>query len=140
MKIYINGSSGYEWHEDKVQQALEQGWTDSGGKIEDLTIVRSIDSLPNCMEAAKNNGAQFVHRSYGGASSNIALAESYYPDVILSMPPGSNSKMKAFNKPIPQKLLVISSGDNGVNETAWNTEFVENDPITAETVPDEKFC
>ncbi len=137
MKIYINGNLGKETHEDKVEEALKLGWVHSGGNLQELTIVRSTEPLTACMETAKNNNAQFVHRSYTGANTYVSLAESYYPDVILSMPPGSNEKIKIFDYSIPQKILLISSGDNGINETGYNTEFVENDPITAETVPDE---
>ncbi len=127
-------------HGRLMKEATEEG----AGK--DIDISHLIDiygeseySFENVVKGiryAKENNYKLVAYSGTGATPYLGIAREVYP-VTLFIPAGANWITQRFYNVIPEIICVTGAGDS-TNETAFNVEFISNDPITPETIPDEQ--
>ena len=135
MKVIISDTT-LTGHPVNVRTALMLANTDL--QLSDIEI--RTGGLSADLAYAQSNGAILLIRSTTGAQSNLALATSYYNSgngILVCMPAGANSIGEVFTADIPQDMCITGAGDEQ-NETADNVEFISNDPITPEAIPDEQ--
>jgi len=116
-------------HANNVRTAFLLGYGD-GISEEDIDFV--YGAAQDSSDWAVENDISLFIRSTIGLENYIPIADSTYPTLLWIMPAGSNSHYQIFisdgNLP---RTVSVGAGDTE-NETAWDVEFFDNDPISAE--------
>lgn len=123
-------------HDDEVAQSFIKGYQSNGARYTGNLLVQNFGQFntQSALDYALNSNYSFVIQSTVGAYSNNSLSISYYPDVLLFMPAGSNSfeQVYSISTSANQYPIVITSamtGNNQQNVTGFNTEFLDIDPL-----------
>jgi len=112
-------------HDNDVAACIDSGY---GG---DVNVEVRLESLSASLAYAQSVGASMVVRSTTGASSYLENAYTYYPDILVVMPSGSNSYINVFDYEIPQVIVATGEGTDS-NHTGYKAEFVDDNPLGTE--------
>jgi len=91
----------------------------SGGAVSD--VAWSIE-----------NDISFFIRSTTGMEGYIPLALSVFPQLQFFMPTGLNEHSQIYNSGGDLPCIIVAGAGDTENETAWDIEFFDNDPISEE--------
>lgn len=139
-KVIISGVGNQ--HDLLVAEAFKKGYAANGARFSGDLIVYQYNSPPISdfqnpgivMQYAKENGYDIVIFSTGGAQSNVPVANTYFPDVMLFMPAGYNDYEQTFTLSITGNnvsTVITGTTINGTeqNITGYNIEFLDIDPL-----------
>lgn len=126
-------------HDDEVAQSFIIGYQLTGARFGGNLLVQNFGDIENAMSYALTSNIDFVIQSTVGASFYKTLSNTYYPDVALFMPSGSNSYVQVYNNSTSANeysivLCGTFTGNNEVNVTGYNIEFLDKDPIYGQKI------
>jgi len=132
--VIITGAGGE--HDDEVAQSFIKGYQLLGARYTGNLLVQNFGATEtnSALDYAFVNNYDFVVQSTGGAQSRKEIANFYYPNVTLFMPAGTNDHSFVYTTSCSSNLYPIIicgtlTGNNEVNLTGYNTEFIDVDPL-----------